>query len=182
MSRRWVAMGLALFFGVLGLHWFYVGRFRRGFIYVGLGFIGISPYLVVVDAFRWAWLSDAQFERRYARGPARWQHRKSRLNRVQAPISAAVDDEVDHLRRQWQVGAYDPGQLTQEWQSGHESHEAPTINPATGLPMLGGIGGLDTSGHRYGTGFEQDTQMGWPVDDASAYPRSDDHSFNRWEP
>lgn len=182
MSRRWIAIGLALLLGVLGLHWFYLGRFRRGFLYVGLGLISISLYLGVVDAIRWAWLSDAEFERRYARGPAGWQHRKSRLNRVQAPIFGTVDDEVDRLRRQWQVGAYDPGGPKHKQQSGHGSKDVPVINPATGLPMVGGIGGFDTSGHSYGTGFEQDNQMGWPVDDAHAQPRSDDRSFNSWEP
>jgi len=30
---------------------------------------------------------------------------------------------------------------------------ADPINPATGLRMLGGIGGVDTSGHTFGQGF-----------------------------
>ncbi|WP_411887729.1 TM2 domain-containing protein [Hydrocarboniphaga effusa] len=182
VSRRWIAVGLALFFGVLGLHWFYLGRFRRGLLHAALGLVGLSLYVGVFDAIRWAWLSDAAFERRYGCAPVRRRRRKSRLNRVQVPIPGTVEDEVDHLRRQWQVGAYDPGGPVHEPQSGEGFHDASAINPATGLPMLGGIGGFDTSGHSFGTGFEHDHQMGWPVDDAYAHARSDDRSFNAWEP
>jgi hypothetical protein len=31
--------------------------------------------------------------------------------------------------------------------------ESVPINPATGLRMLGGVGGVDTSGHTFGQGF-----------------------------
>ena len=182
VSRRWIAVGLALFFGVLGLHWFYLGRFRRGLLHAALGIVGLSLYLGAFDAIRWAWLSNAEFELRYGRAPVRRRRRKSRLNRVQVPIPGTIENEVDRLGRDWQVGAYDPGGPTHEQQSGHGSHDEPASNPATGLPMVGGIGGFDAGGHSYGAGFEQDNQMGWPVDDAHAHPRSDDRSFNAWEP
>ena len=187
MSRRWIAMGLALFFGVLGFHWLYLGRFRRGFLYAGLGLIGISLYLGVIDAIRFACLSDTEFRRRYAGGPT-GRRRRSRLNRVRVPISAAIDDELDRLRRQWQVDVYDPGHLLHGAQAPRGSDDAPVINPATGLPMVGGIGGYDLSGHVYGTGFEDDTLMDWHRDDADArlqwhdlHRTLDDDPFKSWD-
>lgn len=179
MSRRWFAIGLALFLGVLGLQWFYLGRFRRGLLYVGLGLFGLSLYLGVIDAIRWLCLSDTEFERRYSRGRVGRQRRKWQLNSVQAPISATVDDEVDRLRREWQVETYDCGHIALRAQSTHGPDGATATNPATGLPMVGGLGGFDISGHTYGTGFEQDNQMGWQVDQTHAHWRSDDHRFNQ---
>lgn len=182
MSRRWFAIGLALLLGVFGLQWFYLGRFRRGLLYVGLGLFGLSLYLGVIDAIRWLCLSDREFERRYSRGRAGRQRRKWQLNSVQAPISATVDDEVDRLRREWQVETYVCGHLANRAQSNLGPDDIPAINPATGLPMVGGLGGFDTSGHSYGTGFEHDNQTNWRVNDAYADSRIDDRAFNHWEP
>ncbi|SEQ18111.1 hypothetical protein SAMN04488038_104200 [Solimonas aquatica] len=183
-------MGLALFFGVLGLQWFYLGRFRRGFLYVGLGLFGISLYVGVIDAIRWIRLSDIEFERRYGRGRYTERRRHQRLYTVQKDHFLRLDyRDVDRLRREWKVDVYDPAYGTPRAESERWSDEAPVINPATGLLMLGGIGGIDAGGHFYGTGFEQDDLSHWHRDD-DAFGRNaddthrgiDDSPFKPWEP
>jgi hypothetical protein len=39
------------------------------------------------------------------------------------------------------------------WQGDHDEHSKQEINPATGLPMIGGGYGLDAAGNAYGCNF-----------------------------
>jgi TM2 domain-containing membrane protein YozV len=65
---RAVAVVLALLIGLLGAHWFYLGRHRRGAAYVVLApLLALSMFLGWYDAVRFIWVDRAQFERRFAR-------------------------------------------------------------------------------------------------------------------
>lgn len=59
--------------------------------------------------------------------------------------------------------------------SDEDSEDIYTINPASGLPMIGGIGGVDIEGNPYGIdSFNND-------DDSNLSPfSSDDNSFTNW--
>lgn len=61
-------------------------------------------------------------------------------------------------------GAADDAESTfdDDWTRGRQSRarrraqEERAINPATGLPMIGGIGGLDVDGNAYGSSADED--------------------------
>jgi TM2 domain-containing membrane protein YozV len=59
-----IAVLLALFGGIFGLHHFYMGHVRRGFWYLGFFWIAVPMLLGWIDAARLALLDDAQFESR----------------------------------------------------------------------------------------------------------------------
>lgn len=198
MSRRHFAAILALVLGGYGVHWFYLRRPGRGIVYILLAFTGASIVLGVIDAVRFLWIGEPEFERRYIAGRAALygaQSRHSRNHRlysVWSPISDASDwNDVDRLRREWQVERYDPHYGTHVrasagWHHGDFDH--PIINPATGLAMMGGIGGLDSSGHSFGTGAGLDDLHHWHRnDDAFGRAGDDIHSsggdshFNAWD-
>lgn len=49
-KSKWVAFFLALFFGYLGAHNFYLGHSGRGFAQIVLNCIGISPFWAFIEA------------------------------------------------------------------------------------------------------------------------------------
>lgn len=106
--------------------------------------------------------------------------------------SVAFDDsDIERLRREWQVSIYDPGFETRRMplRSWMDDSDHPVINPATGLTMIGGIGGLDASGHSYGTGIANDTLNGWHQhdgmtcrqDDGAGRCFDDSSHFSSWD-
>jgi len=67
-KSRAIAIVLALLFGAFGGHGFYLGRFRRGFLYVALlPVLTLSLVLGWYDALRFIWFDRAEFERRFVR-------------------------------------------------------------------------------------------------------------------
>jgi hypothetical protein len=70
--------------------------------------------------------------------------------------------------------------------SASDSEEATcSINPASGLPMVGGCGGLDVAGNPYGTDTHTDMHIDMShADDAITSFSSDDSSsssFSSWD-
>ena len=65
---RALAVVLALAFGWVGAQWFYLGRHRRGIVYVLT--LPIAMLLSYVDALRFLWVDRAEFEARWAARPA----------------------------------------------------------------------------------------------------------------
>lgn len=66
---------------------------------------------------------------------------------------------------------------------GSDNQPEPTrINPATGLPMIGGIGGMDVQGNPYGTDlhdhYHSRTHDSW----SSSPSSSDQDDWWRWGP
>ena len=62
-------------------------------------------------------------------------------------------------------------QLFNGWQatdSGPDLHEPPAINPATGLPMVSGMGSVDVAGNPFGT-------------DLHRHHRDDGSRHDRWD-
>jgi TM2 domain-containing membrane protein YozV len=65
------AIALALLLGAFGAHWFYLGRNRRGVVYLLLlPVLLLSAWLGWFDAVRFVWVDREEFERRFA-GPTR---------------------------------------------------------------------------------------------------------------
>lgn len=74
--------------------------------------------------------------------------------------------------------------------SGLDSQGACEINPASGLPMVGGCGGLDVEGNPYGidphddlaqaSGFDEST-FAHPASDWSDTWASDGSDFSSWD-
>ncbi|MBT3476654.1 MAG: TM2 domain-containing protein, partial [Euryarchaeota archaeon] len=52
-KNKWLAFLLAVILGPLGIHNFYLGRWKRGFIQFGLVFLTIGAGLLIT--FPWAW-------------------------------------------------------------------------------------------------------------------------------
>ena len=79
MKQRIIALILALFVGMYGLHLFYLNDNKRGMKYliwtiVGILtswlFIGLLPLIIIgisalVDAFRYATMSDEEFNEKF---------------------------------------------------------------------------------------------------------------------
>ena len=54
-----------------------------------------------------------------------------------------------------------------------------TINPATGLPMTGGMGGVDVAGNPFGSDFSAHRHDDWHHDTLGTSSTFDDHA-SRW--
>ncbi len=62
---RMMAVGLALMFGLVGAHWFYLGNHRRGWIYIAMLPLALAPlFLSYADALRFIWIDRAEFDLR----------------------------------------------------------------------------------------------------------------------
>ena len=68
-NQRLRAVLLAFFFGWFGAHWFYLGRHRRGWLYLLLFPVGVSIIMMWVDALRFLWVDRAEFDARFAAAP-----------------------------------------------------------------------------------------------------------------
>jgi TM2 domain-containing membrane protein YozV len=66
---RALAVALALVCGWSGAHWFYLGRNRRGIVY--LVTLPIAVFLGFIDAFRFLWVDRAGFDARFSALPSR---------------------------------------------------------------------------------------------------------------
>ena len=69
---RALAVTLAIVVGWSGAHWFYLGRRRRGVVYLLV--LPIAIFLGLIDAFRFLWVDRAGFDARFSAlpsGPAR---------------------------------------------------------------------------------------------------------------
>ena len=68
---RAIAVGLAIFFGWLGAHWFYLGHPRRGIVYaLMLPLLMVPLFLGVWDAFRFLWVDRSGFDTRFSALPS----------------------------------------------------------------------------------------------------------------
>jgi len=75
---RAVAIALALLLGAFGAHWFYLGRPRRGVVYLLLlPVLLLSAWLGWIDAVRFVWVDRSEFERRFAGSPPAAQLRSA---------------------------------------------------------------------------------------------------------
>lgn len=64
---RAVAALLAVFVGWSGAHWFYLGRRRRGVIYILTIPLLFAPFFLALwDAFRFIWVDRAEFDSRFS--------------------------------------------------------------------------------------------------------------------
>lgn len=64
---RGVAVTLALVFGWAGAHWFYLGKHRRGIVYVLTLPLLMAPlFLGFVDAYRFLWVERPEFDARFS--------------------------------------------------------------------------------------------------------------------
>ena len=64
---RGVAVTLALVFGGFGAQWFYLGRRRRGVVYVLMLPLFLAPvFLGFFDAYRFLWVDRAEFDTRFS--------------------------------------------------------------------------------------------------------------------
>lgn len=66
-KERDIAGLLALFFGFIGLHRFYLGQKGRGVLYILLAFTGISAILGIIDAFTFFSMDHKSFDIKYNR-------------------------------------------------------------------------------------------------------------------
>lgn len=168
MMRRMFPVIVALLV-LYGTFWIAQGHIDQDSLYSLLILIGVVLVIGLISAVR-------------GTRPPRSRHRSVRtFHRCRARtygVSVFDDSDVDRLRREWQVDLYDPGFEARQAQS--ESPISGTdyvvVNPATGLMMMGGIGGLDASGHSYGTGFADDALNHWHRDDDTMH-RHDDDAF-----
>ncbi len=70
---RAVAAALAVFFGWSGAHWFYLGRRRRGVIYLLTIPLLFAPFFMALwDALRFIWVERAEFDTRFATVGSTW--------------------------------------------------------------------------------------------------------------
>ena len=75
-KSKTTAILLALFLGCWGVHLFYLGENKRGFVYLVIGGIGlfffipllISGILALIDLIKYAKMSDAEFAAKYSGG------------------------------------------------------------------------------------------------------------------
>jgi TM2 domain-containing membrane protein YozV len=69
MKNRLVAILLAFFLGLIGVHHFYLGNTGRGVLYLILFFTGIGTilnmFLVFFDFLGLCFMSDASFNKKY---------------------------------------------------------------------------------------------------------------------
>lgn len=95
MKDKNVAALLALFFGAMGVHRFYLGQVGLGILYVMFFFI--SWMFGLIDAVAFLLMDDEEFDRRYNR-KRRWENRRSgRDQRYQD-----WRDRQDARRKDWQ--------------------------------------------------------------------------------
>ena len=64
-KNRVAAILLALFFGSFGVHRFYLRKPFSGVLYIIFFWTGIPAILSVIGAFRFAFMSDEKFDRKY---------------------------------------------------------------------------------------------------------------------
>lgn len=64
-KSRGIAIVLALFLGGLGIHRFYIGQVGRGFLFMIFSWTFIPAFIGLIDALRWAFMSDDSFATRY---------------------------------------------------------------------------------------------------------------------
>lgn len=75
-KSRTTAILLAFFLGGFGVHLFYLGETKRGFVYLvigGLGLFFVFPFIVcvilaIIDMVKYIKMSDAEFAAKYNRG------------------------------------------------------------------------------------------------------------------
>jgi len=165
---------------VYGAFWIAQGRIDSDSFYSLLILFGVVALCGVIGALRKPRLRVANVHRKL----------ELRRRRMRTDDFMAFDHtDVERLRREWRVDVYDPGYSARHEMSpsGHRDdiHDH-VINPATGLPMVGGIGGFDVSGHTFGTGFEHDSLNHWHREDDTATRSWDDHRsgevhFKSWD-
>lgn len=172
MIRRIFSAVVALCI-VYAAFWVAQGRIDQDSLYSLLILIGLVLVIGVLSAIRGV-------------QPPRIRHRSARTYRryraCGGDLAASDDSDVARLRREWQVDRYDPCYEARHAQSASrwDNADYPVINPATGLMMMGGIGGLDASGHSYGTGFADDNLNHWHRNDETIH-RHDDDAFRSFD-
>lgn len=71
-EKRIIAAILALFFGALGIHKFYLGRTKAGIIQIVLSMCGVGAIIPLVEGIMYLVMSDLEFERKYILGDTEW--------------------------------------------------------------------------------------------------------------
>jgi TM2 domain-containing membrane protein YozV len=92
-KNKWIAFLLALVFGFLGFHRFYLGQKGLGILYIALVLTGISFFLGFIDAVVFLFMSYDKFNRKYNKQwydkgyehPRRYPLRSKRKNQRRQP-------------------------------------------------------------------------------------------------
>ena len=66
MKNKWIAILLAIFTGVFGLHWFYLRKEKLGLLYIFLSWTWITWILWLIDAIRLSLMKESLFQKRYS--------------------------------------------------------------------------------------------------------------------
>lgn len=65
--NKWVAILLAFFLGVFGIHKFYLGRTGLGVLYLLFCWTGIPAIVGIVEAVIYLTMTDAEFDAKYGK-------------------------------------------------------------------------------------------------------------------
>lgn len=64
-KSRGIAIVLAIFFGALGVHRFYVEQVGKGFLFLFFCWTLVPLIIAIIDIIRWSCMTQAQFQARY---------------------------------------------------------------------------------------------------------------------
>lgn len=97
---------------------------------------------------------ERQFRReRVARGRGRWQPEESAFDRFERSVHDGAFEvetfQADSLALETHVEPQAWSRESPDW-----SREDPAVNPASGLLMVGGIGGVDVAGNPFGVDYD----------------------------
>lgn len=108
--NKWIAFLLALAFGYLGLHRFYLRQNGLGILYVALALTGISLILGLIDAIAFLVMSYDRFNKKYnkqwydkgyrhpRRFPLRTQNKKKNLESAEENLSELKRQGILHFK------------------------------------------------------------------------------------
>jgi TM2 domain-containing membrane protein YozV len=108
--NKWIAFLLALAFGYLGLHRFYLRQNGLGILYVALALTGISLILGLIDAIAFFFMSYDRFNKKYnkqwydkgyrhpRRFPLRSQNKKKNIESAEESLTELKRQGILHFK------------------------------------------------------------------------------------
>lgn len=108
--NRWIAILLAIFAGVFGIHKFYLGENRAGVFYLLLCWSGITAILTFFDCIWLLLVSDKEFNRRF-NFELPEDSKQPRRN------SQEVTDTLANLKRLYEEGVITAGEYEEKRQN-----------------------------------------------------------------